>query len=350
MSSALGMVARTAGVLWVRELAGLFRTRSRTIVAAAGGAFAAALALGVVLALAAAQTTAGSIPQELASTMLRTAFSSSAVICTLIVVVLAVSLPARTSLQSLLDLLPVGRTAGQVGQLVPVVAIAATFGLALSATAMVVSQRLLSPGATVLAGVLLVGNVVSLQMIALGVFQAFANLLKRYLRLPHQYAVAVGAAVVMAAALLAFSRDVLEFRYAPDAWSVTDLLPPRLTARLLMGADGTAVVGIAGWWAAASWRSSREAAPIDRTMRRPASGCSPAQARGRASSRREPGSRPSLPSAPRNSLSPLSRACRSCWRFEGCSPSRSSPRPPRSWPQAFPRSLSPWACMPWGAR
>ncbi|MDQ4502774.1 hypothetical protein [Sinomonas sp. ASV322] len=72
MSSTLAAVTRTAGVLWVRELAGLFRTTTKTILWAAGGGLGAALALGLVLAMVAAQSAAGPIPRELGETMLRT--------------------------------------------------------------------------------------------------------------------------------------------------------------------------------------------------------------------------------------------------------------------------------------
>jgi hypothetical protein len=184
---------------------------------------------------------------------MRTAFSSSAVIGLLTIVVLAVSLPSRTSLQSLVDLLPIGRAAAQVGQLVPVLGLASVFGLALSAIAIAVARQVLEPGAFAAACIALVGNMMALQMLALGTFLFLSSLLRRRLRIPHQYAVTLAAALVMAAALGSFSPDVFSLGEGSQGqglqpWSVSDLLVTRLAVEAVVRGGVPELVGVALWW------------------------------------------------------------------------------------------------------
>lgn len=252
-------VGRVSIVLWVRELAALFHASSRAVIAGATCALLGAAALGLLLAAAAVQSSKGPHPDELKELMLRTAFSSSAVIGLLTIVVLAVSLPSRTSLQSLVDLLPVARVAAQVGQLVPVLGLAAVFGLALSAIAVAVGSQVLEPAAFAVACFALVGNIIALQMLALGAFLALSSLLRGPLKMPHQYAVTFAGALVMTAALAAFSRDVFTLGddprlHASGAWSAADLLLTRLTVEALLHGLGPSgivpILGVVLWWAA----------------------------------------------------------------------------------------------------
>lgn len=248
-------VARVSTLLWLRDLAALFHVSSKAVIAGVLGAFLSAVALGLILAAAATQSSIGVYPPELKELMLRTAFSSSSIIGLLTIVALAVSLPPRTSFQSLVDLLPASRLASQVGQLVPVLGLAATFGLALSGLVIAVARQVLEPlafGATLFA---MVGNMLTLQMFALGAFLALSSLLRRGLRIPHQYAVTAAAALVMAVGLGAFSRDVFTLGDdlqlgAAQPWGVADLLVTRLTVVAILHGGLFQVVGVALWWAA----------------------------------------------------------------------------------------------------
>lgn len=255
MTFMFGAVARISMLVWVRDLASLFHTSTKAVIAGVTMAFLGAAGLGLLLAAVTVQAPAGPYPAELKELMLRTALSSSAVIGLLVIVVLAVSLPPRTSLQSLMDLLPVSRLAAQVGQLVPVLGLAAVFGLALSAIAVAVAHRVLEPLAFAAACLAVVGNLVALQMLALGAFLALSSLLRRRLRIPHEYAVTVAGAFVLIAALGTFARDVFTFGdnvRLPTAqgWSLQDLLVTRLAVQAVVHGGVAELLGIALWWAA----------------------------------------------------------------------------------------------------
>ncbi|KHL01150.1 hypothetical protein [Sinomonas humi] len=255
MLPTLGAVARVSTLLWLRDLAALFHLSSKAVIVGVLGAFLSAVALGLVLAAAATQSSIGVYPPELKELLLRTAFSSSSVIGLLTILALAVSLPPRTSFQSLVDLLPVRQLASQVGQLVPVLGLAATFGLALSGVVVAVARQVLEPLAFVAALFAIAGNMLALQMVALGAFLALSSLLSRRLRIPHQYAVTTAAALVMAVGLGVFSRDV--FTLSSDLplgtaqpWGVADLLVTRLAVAAILHGGPFQLLGVGLWWAA----------------------------------------------------------------------------------------------------
>lgn len=251
MMSRLRAVASVSVLLWLRDLAALFHASSRAVALGSAMVLLGATALGLGLAAVALKPSSSGYPPELKELMLRTAFSTSAVIGLLIIVVLAVSLPPRTALQSLVDLLPVRRAEAQLGQLLPVVALGAAFGLVLSALTIALASQLLGPVAFGAACLLVVGNMAALQMLGLSVFLANSCLLRRRLRIPQQYATTLSGALVMAAALAAFSGDVLNLATRPaQGWTLGDLLVTRLAVKTVLQGSLLDVAGVLLWWAA----------------------------------------------------------------------------------------------------
>ncbi len=210
-----------------------------------------AAALGIGLAAVALKPSSAGYPPELRELMLRTAFSTSAVIGLLIIVVLAVSLPPRTALQSLVDLLPVRRVEAQLGQLLPVLALGSALGLVLSALVIALASQILGPLAFWAACLLVVGNMAALQVLGLSVFLAASSLLSRRLRIPQQYATTLSGALVMVAALAAFSGDVLNLAARRgQGWSIGDLLVTRLAVKTVLHGSVLDGGGVLLWWAA----------------------------------------------------------------------------------------------------
>jgi hypothetical protein len=92
-------------------------------------------------------------------------------------------------------------------------------------------------------------------MLALGAFLALSSLLRQRLRIPHQYAVTLAGAFVMAAALGTFAGDVFALGDgtllgASQGWSVRDLLVTRLAVEAVVHGSAAQLLGIALWWGA----------------------------------------------------------------------------------------------------
>jgi hypothetical protein len=139
----------------------------------------------------------------------------------------------------------------QLGQLLPVLALGAAFGLVLSALAIALASQILGPVAFGAACLLVVGNMAALQVLGLSVFLASSSLLRRRFRVPQQYATTVSGALVMVVALAAFSGDILNVTTRPGhGWTIGDLLVTRLAVKAVLQGSLLDVAGVLVWWAA----------------------------------------------------------------------------------------------------
>jgi hypothetical protein len=197
-------------------------------------AIAIALGFGALLALVSSSQLDSDLPADLRELILRTSFGSSIITTALISTVLCVSAPPRTSLQSLLDLLPVSRRDAQVGQMLPLLLIGSIFSLALSSMSVAVFTKVnvdaVQMGISVL---LLLISIVIVQLFIVGLFQLISNALRRYIRLPHQYSVSIAAVITIGISVGSVIGDV--FALTPTvspAFELRDLLINRVLASL----------------------------------------------------------------------------------------------------------------------
>jgi hypothetical protein len=239
------VVARLSAMLWIREIAHTLRV-SRALVQV--GIVAAALltvAFGVVLAAVAGIDLSPSIPEQVRSTILTTAFGGGQMTTGLIAVVVAIASPPSSALGNLLQLMPVGRVASRVGTQLPSLALALFSGLAFSSTAIaVVIRSSASTGDAIVGSIALLASDVFALTTATAIFWLSTTLAGRVLRLPHAYAAPIGGIVAIAAVLAPTLPGLLERPTTRTAGAFSGLLPHRVFADSAGAGSGAA-------WAAA---------------------------------------------------------------------------------------------------
>ncbi|WP_211206312.1 hypothetical protein [Acaricomes phytoseiuli] len=232
MICAAKIVASTTVTVWEREVGEVLNLSGRKIRAACLGALLVCLLLGGVLAaLTAAQLTT-QLPVELRTSILGTSFGSVVMTTGLVSMILCLSSPAGNALQTLLDMLPVARTAAYLGQHAPLMIMGFVFSLTLSSTAMVVAWQV-APGIPAALGslVLVLIVIVIWQLLSVALFSVVSHYLGSMLRLPLQYRNSIAAAAVIAASLGSAATDVFSFTPRDsDSFTPLDLLLNRVAA------------------------------------------------------------------------------------------------------------------------
>lgn len=209
---------------------------------------ALAFGLGGLLALiAAAQLTEG-IPSALRAAVLRTSFSGAALTGGAVGVVLCISMPSRSALQNLLDLLPVGRLPSRLGQIAPLYAVALLYSLALSATGAAVVVRTATSTWASAGGI---ASYAALVVVALScsiaLFTITQSTLGRLLHIPPHYAAAAGGLVSLVATIAATVPDILASQpQLHFTWSLSEVLPARVFAWAALGSPW-ALAGSGSW-------------------------------------------------------------------------------------------------------
>lgn len=240
-ASRVARIANVSAVLWLRELSSVLRLRERQVVALGALIMALAAAVGTLLGLASSAQVSQDLPVELRAVLLRTAFAGAAITAAAVAAVLCSSLPPRTALRHLLELLPVSRLTAVLGQLFPVLLV--TFGLAvvLSGTPLAIQWRMQrdpllavldTAGLMVLLGVLVLLSVAG--------YSAVEALSGRYL--PTHYAAAVAMVSTIGLALITAGPELIAVGPAPAGlWDPRQLTPHLLASTALS-------TGGAGYW------------------------------------------------------------------------------------------------------
>ncbi len=241
--SAVVEVARTTASLWLRELSKLFRTSERVVLLAAIGAFVVALAFGSLLALLSSSQLNATVPPELKVLILRTAFGGSIVTTSIIATILCITSPQRTTLQTLLDLLPVSRRGASIGQLLPLIVTGFVFSVTLSGTAVAVLVKTTTSAFMLVLSIVLLLLIVAVTLaFSIGTFRLLDSVLRRYVRLPGQYSASISAVCVIGLGVASVASDILALAPARNSgFTVGDMLPHRAAA--LVVADSGALVG-----------------------------------------------------------------------------------------------------------
>lgn len=244
VQSEAARVARIAGLsatLWLRELSLVLRLRERQVIALGGCIVALAVAIGTLLGLASSAQISQDLPVELRAVLLRTAFAGAAITAATVAAVLCSSLPPRTALQQLLELLPVSRLTAVLGQLFPVLLVTFGFAAVLSATPLAIQWRMQrDPLVAVLDTAGFVLLLVVLVLLAIAGYSAVEALSGRYL--PTQYAAAFAMVSTIGLALIAAGPDLIAVGPAATGLSDPRQLAPHLLAATALGTGGP------GYW------------------------------------------------------------------------------------------------------
>ncbi|KTR19540.1 hypothetical protein [Curtobacterium citreum] len=205
----IGTVARATGLMWLSELAGAFDVSRRRVIVSAVTVGAGALALGTTLGITTISSLHGDIPKSVARLMIETATSGSLLSTALVAVILALTCPARSSLDHLLCLLPVTSSARSIGTSIPMTGIAAIGAVALSMPTVLLVFRILT--AVESARFLLAFFIAMAVVLALAhsVLHVTARVCRGLLRMPGAVASSVSGAITIGAALATFGPGVI---------------------------------------------------------------------------------------------------------------------------------------------
>lgn len=237
-------IAEVSATLWLRELSSVLKLREPQVIALSVGTLGVAVAIGTLLGLASSAQIAHDLPAELRAVLLRTAFAGAVITAAAVGAVLCSSLPPRTALRHLLDLLPVSRLTAVLGQLFPVGLVTFGFVAVLSGTPLAIQWRLQRDpwtGALDTAGFFLLLAV--LVLLAIAVYFVVETVVGRHL--PPQYAAALAMIATIGAALFIAGPDLV----AVDA-SAQD---PRRFAPHLLAATALSTGGPAYWLGLLLW-------------------------------------------------------------------------------------------------
>lgn len=235
MRSSTWMVTEAATKMWVRELAANLRVSSRMIVFMLWVLLVFAVLFGFLLASVSSSQLGGILPVELTTSILRAAIGSSLTISGLVVTVLSLTLPARTSLRTLLDLLPISRTNARIGEFAPLFVAGFVASTVLSAASIMVMIRLLQDPWLLISGLLMLFIAIVITLVfVLGVFQIANAFLVQYLRIPQAYALGIAAFSSMGLSLLFFSSDMLTYGVpGVESFDLRDLSLHRVVTELI---------------------------------------------------------------------------------------------------------------------
>lgn len=226
-------IAAASWKMWTRELCRVLRVSRRAAVLLAAAAVASALTFGGLLASMTVQQIRGDLPPELDLTIARSSLAGVWLTSGLLASVFALTVPPRTMLQSLLDLLPVSRRAATFGQLAPMSMVTTVFCVALATPTFAIFSRLFSGAALAVAWCAVVLSIALAQVLALTIFLIASWAARRLLRLATRYADTLAALVVMSLCGWMASRDLLARDIARPA--EVDLLPHRILAAWCTG-------------------------------------------------------------------------------------------------------------------
>lgn len=242
-------VARATVKLWTREVASLFRVSQRKLTLITIGGTVLACVFGLVLGFATASQLSSAIPLELRKNILFTAFGNAVLTTTLVSAILCVTMPARTALQTLLEMLPISRRLAMAGQLAPLLCLGFVLSGALSTVALVLVAKMYGdPVRVSVAAVALAVLVLVVQLTAVSLFTIVSGLLRRFLGLPQQYSATLAAGAVIALGILSMIGDV--FALGPireEAVSWRMMLPNRIAANTVANPDVAAIIGVSVW-------------------------------------------------------------------------------------------------------
>lgn len=261
-------VSSTIVKLWVREVASATGTSIRTVKVGAGVSLVLASFLGALLALVAASHLEGDIPSELRAAALRASFSGAALTGGAIGVVLCMSVPSRTALQNLIDLLPIDRVTARLGQIVPLFTAGLVYSLALSMSGIAIVVRTTTSVWIAVGGVAAyIALVIVALAFSIGVFSVAQYASARLLRLPPQYAATLGGAAALVITLAATVPDILSSQPVLEfTWGIGEVLPARVFAWVAYGQPG-AIIGATLWGAVAAslvWFGAKLRTPSSR--------------------------------------------------------------------------------------
>ncbi|WP_251444060.1 MULTISPECIES: hypothetical protein [unclassified Microbacterium] len=262
----LSMVSAVVLKLWVREVAKILGTTTRTVTVAAGSSVVVMLLFGLALALIAGAQLGSAISPELRLSLVRTSFAAAAMTAGIVAVVLCLAAPPRTALQNSLDLLPVGRGSARLGQLVPVLAMGLVSSAALSSTSVVVLVRTSPDPLGMARGLVLYALLLlSMMLAAVAVFSGLQSVGMKRLRLPLPYASTVAGVLTFAGVLAVAAPDILALRRSGSGGDgIGELLPSRVFARTAVAPDGWSAALVVLWILVAAgllWFVSRHHVP-----------------------------------------------------------------------------------------
>jgi hypothetical protein len=241
-------IARVTGTLWVRDSAQVLRTTTRRIRLLAGAAGICTVLFGLALAVMSTSNDLADLPEELRSTVVRTAIAAAVLMVTAVCVVLAAMSPARTSLQNLLDLLPTRRSTARIGQLIPQMLVTSVMGGSLSClTAAVMAQFVDGAWGVLRVVSIAILTVVIAQSCAMGTVLLLSALATRVLRCPLMYANSGAAVCALAGAVSLWWYELNSVPAISVSGPRRLLLPDALTSLFFGGVDWLTVPVVLGW-------------------------------------------------------------------------------------------------------
>ena len=243
-------IAAVSWRMWARDLCRVLHVSTRFAVLIIGASIAAAFVFGGLLATVTARQVTGDFPPELDLTIARSSLAGVWLSSGLLATVFVLTVPPRTMLQSLLDLLPVSRRAATFGQLAPMSTVTTVFCIALALPAVAVFSRLFSGAALARAVGGVVVAIVLAQLLAVSVFLVVSWGSRRLLRLATRYADTLAALVGMTLFGWSSSADLLTREIARP--SRVDLLLHRLLAAAVTGDANAVSIAMGVIWVGAT--------------------------------------------------------------------------------------------------
>lgn len=248
MTPAALTIAIVSWRMWARDLCRVLHVSTRLAVVVIGASVAGAFVFGGLLAAVTARQISGELPPELDLTIVRSSLAGVWLTSGLLATVFVLTVPPRTMLQSLLDLLPVSRRVATFGQLAPMSTVTTIFCVALALPTIAIFSRLFSGAAFVAAVGGVVLSIVAAQVFAVTLFLIASWGARRPLRLATRYADTVSALLVMSLFGWSASADLLTRELAQS--SRVDLLPHRILAAAITGSASVPSAVVALSWVA----------------------------------------------------------------------------------------------------
>jgi hypothetical protein len=257
-------VAGAVVLLWRRELARVLGTTQRAITGLIVCSAALAAAMGIMLATVAASQVTTEIPAELRAQVLRTSFTGAAMTAGVIGVALCLSAPARTAIQNVLDLVPVGHVPARIGQLAPVFVAGGLYAVCISSTSIFILVRSSGGPVSALWGLACYLFLIQVSLaLTISAFTALQTVANRAFRLPSQYSTAIAGFAAIALVLATSAPDILATAPREDSWGA-QAPPSHVLSQLAANPDAASAIGAfvwAGLAASAVWLSSRSHRP-----------------------------------------------------------------------------------------
>lgn len=242
-------IAKWTVTLWLRETGRVFGVSARRVALSAVAVCLLAGGIGTGIALATGIQLDGAAPPEIVRLMLSTSNAGVVLTSAILCVTITAIIPRRSSLTSLIELLPVSRVRSYVGQALPVAGLTSLLSLVLSGTAFTVVLET-SPGwAWSLRGVVAQGMLILWSIaIAFPMVTLFQSAARRWLRVPEQYSTTIAGFAVIGLFVAMTVRDLTALR--PDAVGVglSTWSPHILAVRVSTGSwEWTDGAALAGW-------------------------------------------------------------------------------------------------------